>query len=126
MIIRLVVDFGGLVNMVLKRGGSGKRCDGWGKKVWELLGFLVPVRVWVYFCCTGGSLCQGLQGTGFVYSWYSRLLSECECGERSSGVTGWGKERRKRLRWWKEWMRRAQKSSWEGEQWIVAQEKEKK
>jgi hypothetical protein len=27
---------------------------------------------------------------------------------------------------WKEWIRRDRKSSWEGEQWIVAQEKEEK
>jgi hypothetical protein len=41
-------------------------------------------------------------------------------------VTGWGRiggggeDRRK------EWMRKGRKSSWEGEQWIVAQEKEAK
>jgi hypothetical protein len=41
-----------------------------------------------------------------------------------SVVTGWGKiegrgEDRRR-----EWMRRGRKNSWEGKQWIVAQEKE--
>jgi hypothetical protein len=36
-----------------------------------------------------------------------------------SGRMGWGGEYSSR-----EWMRRGRKSSWEGEQWIVAQEKE--
>jgi hypothetical protein len=49
--------------------------------------------------------------------------SEC-VGGRGNVVTGWGRiggggEDRGR-----EWMRRDRKSSWEGEQWIVAQGKE--
>jgi hypothetical protein len=46
-----------------------------------------------------------------------------ECvGGRGSLVTGWGRiEDRGR-----EWMRRSRKNSWEGKQWIVAQEKEGK
>jgi hypothetical protein len=37
-----------------------------------------------------------------------------------------GKDRRGRQFWGREWMRRERKSRWEGEQWIVAQEKEGK
>jgi hypothetical protein len=50
-----------------------------------------------------------------------------ECvGRRSSVVTDWGRiggggEYRGR-----EWMGRGRKSCWEGEQWIIAQEKEGK
>jgi hypothetical protein len=42
---------------------------------WGLLGFVALVRVWVYFCCSGGSLCQEFQGAEIVYSCYSRLVS---------------------------------------------------
>jgi hypothetical protein len=41
-----------------------------------LLSFVALVCVWVYFgCCSEGCLCQGLNGAGVVYSWYSSLVS---------------------------------------------------
>jgi hypothetical protein len=74
MIIKLVIDFGELVKVALTRK-VGKGVGEWGNSMGALLGFLVFVCVWVYFCCSGRCLCQGLQGTGVVYSWYSRLVS---------------------------------------------------
>jgi hypothetical protein len=73
IVISLVIDFGELVKVALK--------EEW-KKVWVgglrsmgLLNFVAFVCVWVYFCCrSGGCLCQGLQGFGVVYIWYSRLV----------------------------------------------------
>jgi hypothetical protein len=50
---------------------------------------------------------------------------ECVRG-RSSVVTGWGRIGVGGKEKGKEWIRRDRKSSWEGEQWIVAQEKEGK
>jgi hypothetical protein len=48
-----------------------------------------------------------------------------ECiGGKGDLVTGWGEWERK-VRAGREWMRRGRKSSWEGEQWILAQEKER-
>jgi hypothetical protein len=48
-----------------------------------------------------------------------------ECAEgRGRVVTGWGKIGGGGKERGTEWMRRGRKSSWEGEQWIVAQEKE--
>jgi hypothetical protein len=35
-------------------------------KVYGLLGFVTLRCVWVYFCCSVGYLCQGLQGVGLV------------------------------------------------------------
>jgi hypothetical protein len=64
---RLVTDFGEFVKVALK----GRV----GEEVWSLLGFVALMCVCVYFCCNGGCLCQGLQGFGVVYSWYSRLVS---------------------------------------------------
>jgi hypothetical protein len=56
--------------------GSKKRGGQVGEVVLGLLGFVASVDVWVYFCCcSGGCLCQGFQGAGAVYSWYSRLVS---------------------------------------------------
>jgi hypothetical protein len=72
--IRLVIDFGELIKVLLKGGRWEKRWVG-KEEVWGLLGFVTLVCVWVYFCCSGGCLCQGLQEAGVVYSWYSRLLS---------------------------------------------------
>jgi hypothetical protein len=66
MVIQIVIYFGESVGVALKRGG-GKR--GWwvGLEVWRLLGFVAFLCVWVYFCCcSGGCLCQGLQGLGCV------------------------------------------------------------
>jgi hypothetical protein len=39
-------------------------------------------------------------------------------------VNGWGRIRGRGKDRGRKWMRRGRKSSWEGEQWIVAQEKE--
>jgi hypothetical protein len=90
--------------------------------MWGLLGFVALVCVWVYFYCysvsgiAGVGLCKvGLVGwsTGGKY-----------VGRRFGLMTGWermegeGEGRRR------EWMRRGRKSSWEREQWILAQEKE--
>jgi hypothetical protein len=48
-----------------------------------------------------------------------------ECvGVRGSVVTGWGRTGGGGEGRGREWMRRGRKSSWEGEQWIIAQEKE--
>jgi hypothetical protein len=64
MVIRLVIDV-------------GKSCGWVGKEVWEWLGFVALECVWVYFCyCSGGCLCQRLQGARVVYSWYSRLSQQ--------------------------------------------------
>jgi hypothetical protein len=50
-----------------------------------------------------------------------------ECaGGRGSVVTCWGRIGRVSEYRAREWMGRGKKSSWEGEQWIVAQEKEGK
>jgi hypothetical protein len=68
MVIRLVIDFGGIDKGGIKKEG-GKR-GGWvGEEVWGLLGFVALVCVWVYFCCCSeGYLHQGLQGAGIVCS----------------------------------------------------------
>jgi hypothetical protein len=49
--------------------------------------------------------------------------SEC-VGRRGSVVTGWGRLGGEGEGMGREWMRRGRKSNWEGEQWIVVQEKE--
>jgi hypothetical protein len=87
-----------------------------GVEVWELLHFVTLMHVWVDLCCcSGGCLCQGSQGAGFAYSWYSRIVSSGKCiGGRGSVVTGSGRievgdeDGRK-------WMRRCRKSSREAE-----------
>jgi hypothetical protein len=73
IVIRLDIEI-----WVIDKGGTKR--GRWERglvreEVWVLLGFVVLVHVWVYFCCSGGCLCQGLQGAGIVYSWYSRLIS---------------------------------------------------
>jgi hypothetical protein len=73
MVIRLVIDFGELVKMALKKGREG--VSEWVES-WGLLGFMALVCVWVYFCCcSGGCLCREFQRAGVVCSWYSRLVS---------------------------------------------------
>jgi hypothetical protein len=56
----------------IEKGGTkrGLRKSGvWvGEEVWELLGFVPLVCVWVYFCCSGVCFCQGFQGAMVVYS----------------------------------------------------------
>jgi hypothetical protein len=75
MVITLVIDFWELVKVTLKRGyGKGGKCV--GEMVWELLGFVALVCVWVYFCCFSGKcFCQGLQEAWVVNSWYSGIVS---------------------------------------------------
>jgi hypothetical protein len=53
-----------------------------GEEIWELLGFVAIVCVWVNFCCTVGCLCQGLQGLGLckVGTVGSSVGGECEGG----------------------------------------------
>jgi hypothetical protein len=59
---------------VIGKGGA-IRGVGEGKDM-GTSGFVTLMFVWVCLhCCSGACLCQGLQGTGFVYSWYSRLVS---------------------------------------------------
>jgi hypothetical protein len=43
-------------------GGAEK--GGMGEEIWRLLGFVGLMCVWVYFCCSGSCLCQGLQESG--------------------------------------------------------------
>jgi hypothetical protein len=66
MVIRLDIEIWVIGKGGIKKGG-GKKRSGWvGEEVWVLLGFVALVCVWVYFCyCSGGSLCQGLQGLAF-------------------------------------------------------------
>jgi hypothetical protein len=45
-------------------------------------------------------------------------------GGRGRVVTSWGRIRGRGEGRGREWMRRGRKNSWEGEQWIVAKEKE--
>jgi hypothetical protein len=57
MFIRLIVDFGELVSVALKRVGQEKGWMFW-EDIGELLVFVALVCVWVYFCCfSGGCLC---------------------------------------------------------------------
>jgi hypothetical protein len=88
MVIRLVIDFGKLIKVVLKRE-VGKGVDKWGRRyggcwvLWPLCVFgciSVVVRV----------LVSGITGAGVMYSWYSRLVSGC-IGEKGSLVTSWGR-----------------------------------
>jgi hypothetical protein len=71
MVIRLVIDYGELVKVALKKMKRrvGKGVGGW-VRVMEVAGFCSPcVCLGVFFCCSGGCLCQGLQGPGVVCSW---------------------------------------------------------
>jgi hypothetical protein len=44
------------------RGMDGKRGGWMGEMVWDLLGFVALVCIWVCFCCcSGGCVCQGFQ-----------------------------------------------------------------
>jgi hypothetical protein len=63
-----LLALGELVKIALKRDWEvGKGVD-WGKDM-GVAGFCRPcVCFGVYFCCSGGCLCQGLQGAGVVYS----------------------------------------------------------
>jgi hypothetical protein len=74
MVIRLIIDFGEFVKVVLKRGvGIGLCGEG---RVIGAAWFCGPcVCLGVFLLCSGGCLCQGLQGAVIVYSWYSRLVS---------------------------------------------------
>jgi hypothetical protein len=102
-----VIDKGGT-----KKGVDGKS-SGWvGEKLRGLLDLVALVRVWVYFCCSGGCLCRGIQELGLCTISTVVLSAGGECeGGRFNVVTGWGKiggggEDRGR-----EWMTRGRKSS---------------
>jgi hypothetical protein len=61
MVISLVIDYGELAKVALKKGGWEKEWVG-RLRVMRVAGFC-DVCVWgVYFCCSGGCLCQGLEG----------------------------------------------------------------
>jgi hypothetical protein len=63
-----------------------------GEEVWGLLDFVVLVCVWVYFCCSCGCLCQGLQGLGLYTVGTVSQSAGGECVRGSSSVlTGWGR-----------------------------------
>jgi hypothetical protein len=49
---------------VTKRGVDGKEVGGW-----RLLGFVALVCLWEEGYCSGGWVCQGLQGAGSMYGW---------------------------------------------------------
>jgi hypothetical protein len=53
-----------LVKVALKKGGAEKGVSGL-----RSMGALWSLCVWVYFCCSGGCLCQGLQGAELVCNW---------------------------------------------------------
>jgi hypothetical protein len=60
---------------VIGRGGTKKKGSVSVGKRYCGCWVLCFVCVLVYFCCySGGFLCQGLQGAGVVYRWYSRLV----------------------------------------------------
>jgi hypothetical protein len=63
MVITLVIDYGELVKVALKKRGVGKRVGRWVKSVGAAW-FVAHMCVWVHFCCCGGPLCQGLQALG--------------------------------------------------------------
>jgi hypothetical protein len=75
-------------------------------------GFCGPcVCLGVFLLCSGGYLCQGLQGAGLYTVGTVGYSAGGECvGERGSVMTGWGRiKRRGEDR--KKWMRRGRKSS---------------
>jgi hypothetical protein len=70
MAIRIELETG-----VIGKGGQ-KKGEVSGEEIWGLLHFVTLMCFRVYFCCcSGGCMCQGLHGTGFVYSCYRRLVS---------------------------------------------------
>jgi hypothetical protein len=72
--------------------GSRKWWGDMGEEIWEFLGFVAIVCVWVNFwCCTVGCLGQGLQGLGLynVGTVGSSVDGEC-VGGRGSMVRCWG------------------------------------
>jgi hypothetical protein len=92
MVIRLVIDFGEFIKMVLKRGEWEK--GSWvGDEFWCLLGFVSLVCGWVYFlCCSGGCCVRDCRGLGFciVGTVGCSVGDDCVRG-RGSMVTGWGR-----------------------------------
>jgi hypothetical protein len=104
MVIRQDIEIWEIVKGGTKRGRWEKGCvcgDAWG-----LLDFVVLVCVWVYFFCSGGCYCQGLQEAEVVYSWYSRLVNRwLVCRKEGYVVTGWGRIRREGEDMGRQWMR---------------------
>jgi hypothetical protein len=85
MVIRLVIDFGELVKVALKRGAGDKGWVGGGRGV-EAAGFCGPYVCLVYFCCSGGCLCQGLQGLGLCTA---GTVGQAAGGECIGGKVVW-------------------------------------
>jgi hypothetical protein len=72
MFINLDTEIWATIKVTHKKG-AGKGVVG-GGRVGKLLCFVAFMCIWAYFrSWSAGCLCQGLQGTGLVYSWYSRL-----------------------------------------------------
>jgi hypothetical protein len=72
-----LVDLTACFPSLFGKGATKKKIETWGAKrsgwmgweLWRLFGFVTLACVWMYFCCcSGGCLCQGLQGAGVVYS----------------------------------------------------------
>jgi hypothetical protein len=63
-----------MVKVTLKGGGWKKeeRLGFRGMGAAEFCG-LYAYRLY-FCCCSGGYLCQGLQGAGDVYTWYNSLV----------------------------------------------------
>jgi hypothetical protein len=75
MFIKLIIYFGELVKVALKKGLQEK---GWMGRLrgMGVLSFVTLVCFGVcFYCCSRGCLCQRLQGAGVVCSWYGRLIS---------------------------------------------------
>jgi hypothetical protein len=76
-----------------------------------LLVFVVFVCVWVYFCCSGGYLCQGLKGLGMCKVGIVGWSASDECvGGRCRLVTGWGRLGGEGEGRGREWVRRGKTS----------------
>jgi hypothetical protein len=59
MVIRLVIDFGELVKVPLKKGEGWEKEWVGGLRGMGAVGLCALMCVWVYFCCcSGGCLCQ--------------------------------------------------------------------
>jgi hypothetical protein len=66
MLIGLELEIWEIVEGGTKRRGVGKVGSEWRENMSGLLSFVDLVCVCVYFCCSVGCLCQGLQGIGIV------------------------------------------------------------
>jgi hypothetical protein len=79
----------------------------------------------IFLCWSVRCLCQGLQGLVLCKVGIVGWSAGDECvGGRCSLVTSWGRVGGAGISRGRARMRRGRRSSWEREQWIVAQEKE--